>query len=141
MFYSDGNATINKNTMDNGMFVADAQDIDKRFVSVARKVLSDSDILRRCIPFPVLFCTPRSVHKQQRTLRNLARFVRAEIQPQRAQVEGLDFDEHYIHPGVPAKLEQFLHSITLEERLPKEWFIDSFRGVDGVFVIDLRRLE
>src|SRR5438105_8857675 len=40
----------------NGMFVAEADDIDTQFVSVARQYVSDADILLRSIPLSLIFC-------------------------------------------------------------------------------------
>jgi len=141
MFYATNAIPFRYRLILNGMFVADAHDIDDTFVNVPRRVITQQEVLNRSVPFPSFFCRPGDIRTSRSTLNNLARFVSVERAPLRAQAGDLEFDEPYVHTGVPVKIEEFLQSQRERVPLSEGWFLDHFETVSAVFVIDLRRIE
>jgi len=128
----------------NGMFVAEADDIDNRFVSVARHYVSDADVLLRSIPLSVIFCLAGMLNPPNSGLSTLARFIRFERGPQKQRVQITDLDDQtgiYKQNEIPSAVWSFIQAAREQKEVfPDAWFRDSFHGVDAVFVIDLRRL-
>jgi hypothetical protein len=124
----------------NGMFVAEAEDIDDHFVSVARQYVSDENVLNRSVPLSVIFCLAGSVNPLSGGLDTLVRFIRSERGPQKQRFQDVDLDgETGIYKEIPSAVESFIQTARQQgEAFPDAWFRDSFRDVDALFVIDLR---
>jgi hypothetical protein len=126
-----------------GMHISDASRIDAQFVSVARRHVSQDDVLQSSVPLPMVFCRPQSTKPTPGPLDTLVRFIWSEREPQNQtiqdQVGDLD-DQPGIRHGIPRHVLTFLQDAG-SRRLQQAWFLDSFRGVEAVFVTDLRPKE
>lgn len=127
----------------NGMFIAEADDIDNQFVSVARQYVSDADVLLRSIPLSVIFCLAGTLDPPSSGLSTLARFIRFERGPEKQRVQIADLDNQtgiYKQNEIPSAVWSFIRAAREQKEVFSDsWFRDSFHGVDAVFVIDLRR--
>lgn len=126
----------------NGMFVAEADDIDNHFVRVARQYVSDADVLHRSIPLSVIFCLAGMLDPPSQGLSTLTKFIRSERGPQKQRVQVADLDDQigiYKENEIPSAVGSFIQAARgQQEMLSDAWFQDSFQGVDALFVIDLR---
>jgi len=126
----------------NGMFVAAAKQIDDSFVRPEREYVNDHDVLDRSIPLSVIFCLAGWAKPSPGALETMVRFIRSERGPGRGDSSFAELDsEQGIHRHVPAQVRSFAEAgISQRREFSEGWFRDSFRGVDALFVIDLRHM-
>lgn len=123
----------------NGMFVVDAEHIDSTSVSVARQCVSDKNVLASSIPLSIIFCLAGWAKPTTGTLDTLVRFIRSERGPRNPRFLYDDLDnQRGIHRDIPRQVISFI-ARQQGEALSDASFRDYFRGIDALFVIDLRR--